>query len=673
MNDVVVPLPERGIRILRLRLIGVVKNYEVDFTSDQGTHRDLSIIAGRLATGKTTVLRFINYVFGGSSFPSPPEVIRQVRSALVEVATPDGVYTLERALGANNVYILPGRLDEIDPVQGTSHIVDPINDPNSVSQWLLTTVGLQDVVLKEAPTKEESAVDHLGFRDLMWTVLYLNERVGSQQLLHAGQFMKEQKLRQTVDAIFGVHDNEQADLARRIRDASVALESQRKAVALLQEFVAQQQPGSIDGLELEAERVDRDLSAVAIQLRELTQKERAASTFADELRVRQAELAESASRANQFLRDRKSLVSRFASLRAQYADDIRKLTLLVEANLAFDELSVVTCPACLNPLLTAPTVDGGVCSLCHQPVTNERSAERIDASKSELAAAKRRYKELDDYWQRLIAELPRLEANQQQTQLAESEAAALLDESTRNAVSPFSAARDQLQLRRQASLVIRNGITSGIKLLTGLEARVAQLERAERNLTALRSEQRDARQRPDRDEVLREVNSRFSAILHFMEYPKVDEAGVLPPYLDSKLVPYVRGQHFKEASSGGQVLISLAWMLSIFEVAYEQRAAHPGLLMIDTPQKNLGGAADDAAFADIHLIERFYDHLTHWLAGSGKGAQVIVVDNTPPTNVAADIAVRYTRDPQEPPFGLIDNETGLEPPAEAEGAAASDE
>lgn len=102
-------------------------------------------------------------------------------------------------------------------------------------------------------------------------------------------------------------------------------------------------------------------------------------------------------------------------------------------------------------------------------------------------------------------------------------------------------------------------------------------------------------------------------------------------------------------------------MLAVFETAHEANHAHPGFLMIDTLQKNLGGLADDAEFADIHLIERLYTHVETWLSDAGQGAQIIVVDNTPPAAVEPHIVVRYTRDPEVEPFGLIDNETGADP------------
>ncbi|MEY9809979.1 hypothetical protein [Streptomyces albogriseolus] len=42
----------------------------------------------------------------------------------------------------------------------------------------------------------------------------------------------------------------------------------------------------------------------------------------------------------------------------------------------------------------------------------------------------------------------------------------------------------------------------------------------------------------------------------------------------------------------------------------------------------------------------------------GSGAQVIVADNSPPELIEDRVIVRYSRDESEPPYGLIDDETG---------------
>ena len=661
-------LPARGIRIRRLRLLGITKPFDVNFLDEaQQELRALGIIAGRTNTGKTAVLRFVDYAMGASNYPSHSEVQRQVRGVLLEIQTTDGIFTLERALGAKNVILYPSAIDALSEVTGVGHVVEPISDPDSISQWLLATVGLQDVNLKEAPTKDDSGTDRLSFRDLMWLCLYYNERVGSQQLLHTGNYMKELKLRQVVEAVFGVHDNDQADLARRVRDAQTALDFQRRSTEALQEFVEQQEPKSIEALQIEAEDLDKEIAETSAELNQLTARETAASDFATQLRKRHSDLATAATAADALVRDRESLINRFASLRAQYADDVRKLTLLVEAGTVFNQLSVTVCPVCFSPLRLHTIQADGTCSLCHHAVSpddNEaegnggNSGAEAELAKKELRAANRRYKELDDYWQRLNDELPRLREQSVQAAATESLASIELDNATRTAVTPFLGERTEMEGRQRATLVLRSKTANGIKLYTGLQARLTSYDIARRNLESLRKEQRETKDRPDRATVIRALSARYAAILQEIKYPKVDEAGVLPPYLDDKLVPFVRGQHFKEASSGGQVLVTLAWMLAIFETAYESNHAHPGFLMIDTPQKNLGGLADEAEFADIHLVERLYDHIQSWLGNAGQGAQIIVVDNTPPTAVEQRIIVRYTRDPHTVPFGLIDNETG---------------
>jgi len=583
----------------------------------------------------------------------------------LEIQTADGLFTIERALNGQRTQVYPSDLDNIDQISATTYVIEPTSDSQSLSQFLLATVNLQDVNLKEAPTQEESSTDRLSFRDLMWLCLFLNERIGSQQLLNSGNIQKAIKLRQVVDAVFGVHDNEEADLARRIRDAQSALDQQRRSLEQLQEFVAKQEPKSHARLEIEATELTGQLATVRHRLQELRVRESAASEFAAELRSHHAALSTAASRSSAKVRDRVSLLNRFGSLRAQYADDVRKLTLLVEAEGGFNQLSVEVCPACLNTLEVPPALENGRCTLCnHNVQSNHDSSAMFNAdskvsAQRELRAAKRRYRELDDFWLRLGEELDGLRSQADEDAHAEAEVGVRLDEATRSAVTPFLGERNELQAQQQNLLVRINEIGNGLRLRKGLEAKAVDVDRAEKNLGLLRQQRRDRQQRPDRESILHRLSERFRDILYEIEYPKIKEDGILPPHLDKNLVPYVRNEHFREASSGGQVLISLAWALAIFEVAYEGNDAHPGFLMIDTPQKNLGGAADDTEFADIRLVERFYRHIDSWLSAAGAGAQLIFVDNTPPDLAVKHIVIRYTRDPAVPPFGLIDNETGV--------------
>jgi hypothetical protein len=88
--------------------------------------------------------------------------------------------------------------------------------------------------------------------------------------------------------------------------------------------------------------------------------------------------------------------------------------------------------------------------------------------------------------------------------------------------------------------------------------------------------------------VIHSLSRRFADILADFQYPKLTGA-----LIDDNLMPQVRELNYSAASSGGLVLISLAYHLAIWEIAFEQGAAAPGVLVIDSPQKNLGHAADD--------------------------------------------------------------------------------
>ncbi|MGI5238806.1 hypothetical protein [Dactylosporangium sp. CA-139066] len=113
--------------------------------------------------------------------------------------------------------------------------------------------------------------------------------------------------------------------------------------------------------------------------------------------------------------------------------------------------------------------------------------------------------------------------------------------------------------------------------------------------------------RADRSAVVRRVGERYRAILAEFRYPKLADA-----YLAEDLTPYVRGESYLTASSGGRTLIALAWQLAMFETAWESRSSHPGFLLLESPQKNLGALGD---LEDGQTIERVYWHIEAWLAG----------------------------------------------------------
>ena len=699
------PQLARGIRLLRLRLGGITKSYDVDFRRPDGTPRPLSVISGPTNTGKTSILQLATYAMGGAQYPDHDEILRQVRTVILETVMPPGFITIERALESRNALVFDLSLDRLGETVPEPHPVEPAGDPRSLSKYLLSTIDLQEVQLREAPSQDQSETDPLSFRDVMWLCLLLNERVGSNQLLFEGNHNKNLKLIQVVDAIFGVHESESADRARRISQRQSELAEARAEVTSLRDFVREQDATPREVLQHAAEEADAELEAVRIALARLDADEVAAVGVAADLRSRHAQAVRRATEARQRVRDREAMVSRYASLRAQYADDIRKLTFLKQAGSVFDQLSVRVCPACLGRLPDSPKIADSICSMCSQhvpkaissltlgsaavgreiPVAGLRSQSASESGptlppnsglsdepsdapddledglvqkiiQAELRGTRRRFNELNEYWLQLDEGLAGLRTAATRASETEAALAAQIDRAAAGKVTPFVSAREAILARRQAAVVRRDRVNAGLRNWRSVDARQRKVDRLAGELAELRREQRENKVGPGREAMIRSLSGRFREILTEWGYPKHEGTGVI----NEKLVPHARMRPYTSASSGGMVLQTLAWMLSVFEIAYEQEANHPGFLLIDTPQKNLGGAAaaDDEEFADFRLVERFYRHLITWLEGPGRGAQIVIVDNTPPPIAEPFVVRHFTRDPNHGMYGLIDNEKG---------------
>jgi hypothetical protein len=131
--------------------------------------------------------------------------------------------------------------------------------------------------------------------------------------------------------------------------------------------------------------------------------------------------------------------------------------------------------------------------------------------------------------------------------------------------------------------------------------------------------------------------------------------------VDDKFVPYLGDRVYRSiGSDGAKTLISLAWTLAIFELVIESGGPHPGFLLLDSVQKNLAPTRDrskDDEYTNPAIYDRMYSHVQNWLEQNST-AQIIIVDHEPPTSMKDHEVVHFSGDRQQPPYGLIDDETG---------------
>lgn len=642
--------------------MGLAREYGVDFTRD-GEVRPLGVIAGEISTGKTSTLEFVDYCLGSSRHPRHLEIERRVRSALLEVEVAGEVLVIERAVFTTEqaATVHRCRLAELaEPHTTERRPLTPVGDPNSLSSLLLAATGLDGMQLREAPTQPESATDPLSFRDLMPLCFLTNQRLDNKNLLFENPHMRGLKLRQVIEIVFDVYDGQLAamgDQLTRLEDEQRDLAAE---IAALDTFLRENEvPGRIE-LDARGAELEVELEQARTTLDALSGRMQAATAYAAEARSQYAALRRESGERAARVRDRETLLRRLLPLRGQYAEDERKLIFFQEAERIFDPLRVRTCPACLQDLSSPIEVEaGGTCSLCDQHVAV--SSEAIDIG-AERAAVRTRLQAIERYIEDVERQLEEAQAAYTRSLDAETEVQQRLDSEVAHDLSPFMAQRDDIVGAREKLRAQRQEVTQQIRWREGLDRRYAQAGQLQSRIDELRRRIEELRAgRPDRRAVNADLTERFASLLREFGFPKLNEPE--KPYLNDAFVPYVRGNRYTDiGSTGALTLISLAWQLTVFERAVEQGQPHPGFLMIDSPQKNLmpeGDVGADNEFGDPAIPRRVWEHIVGWTESMGHAAQLIVVDNRPPSElVEAHVVVRYSGRVDEPPYGLIEDEVG---------------
>ena len=375
--------------------MGLARNYDISFLEDSAP-RALSTIAGEISTGKTSVLEFIDYCLGARNHPRHPEIQRKVHGALLELDLSGEIQVIERRVFSNDQYALVHgcSLDALDRPHARSRRRLEAGDPRSLSALLLAHCELSGISLREAPSQPSSRTDPLSFRDVMGLAFMPNSRLDGKQLLNEGAHMRELKLRQVIEVVFQIHDDQQAKLGDALEEAKANRASLEGEIRSLQDFLLEQEVP--ERLELDARRrsLIQERAVALTELTQLSQQMRAVTEYAAGLRARFANARRAAAQAASRARDRATLLRRLEPLQGQYNEDESKLIFFAEVHQLFDPLQIGTCPACLQPLPETPEVVDAACGLCGQGLPTADAPVDV---KRELDAVRQRRRELDRY------------------------------------------------------------------------------------------------------------------------------------------------------------------------------------------------------------------------------------------------------------------------------------
>ncbi len=635
------------IRISILKIIGINKDYIIKFKDG------LNIIAGEISTGKTSILDLIDYCLGKRDSPSYPELLRNGRTALLEIEVNSEIITIERPLfsQSNTAFIHNCSIHDLKNEHKVEDIkATQIKNQVSISSYLLSKLGLDDIPLKEAPTQASSGVDTMSFRDLMFICYLRYDRISGLNLLFEKTPQKYIKLRQVVDVIFDLHSDILAKMAEEYKLLQENLEEVIQKEKTLNNFINEQRIPTIDELEEERENLFDDVNKTKGKLNSIDMTISNSSEIGKEVRNEVLRLNEKLQSNRTDQRSYKKTLNKLMPLRGQYNEDISKLNFLHNAKQIIDPLSIVLCPVCFSKIEVKESIK--TCKLCGNEIKHVESDVEIDVSK-EIKTIKRKMNELNKYVEELDLRLSEKEKEEKELLINMELNNRKLDEELKNYVSPFLRERDLLV----SSISKNENELSHIDELINIRNSIENIINAKKKLNnnIIHIEQKIEQERDkivNRKVIMRLMNEDFNKHLETVHFPKLSDA-----YFNDKLMPYIRGTRYDKLSSTGAVsLASICWITSIYEVALKNSDYHPRFLMLDNIQSGIGvGAELDRDFKDENIIKGVYNLLLQ-LADSSISNQIIIVDNHPPNEVGHHVIVRFSRDPERPPYGLIDDD-----------------
>ena len=575
----------------------------------------LNIVAGPIASGKTTFVRYLRFLLGGS-LGQPPKEARSCVTAVSGTVNLNGKSFLiaRPAVSTRNARVEIAGDDRTWRLPAYSSL-----DGNTYTNWLLQQMELPRIEVPSAPTKPDSDPTPISIGDYFLYSYLAQDELGFSVFGHRDPF-KDIKRKYVFEVAYGFYDLKTAQLQERLRKVQGQLRELRARETLFETFFEGTPLANKASIEHELRAVNRELREVeAVAMDMATPPHESGDTAllqADvlELEATAAALEASEKAEHQALRNLRELASQLESQSA-------KLTRSIVSHKYLTDLDFVVCPRCGSGL-EQQRVSPPLCYLCIQEPSLEFSREALV---NEQGAVEQQLTEAQDPLRARETRSAEL-----QNQLTAAKKALVgkrleLDFQTKSYVSEHAAkiasvaARRARLTSRSAQLEDYLSVLAKIDDAQRLKAKLAvEKDRIEQDLAASAAEAGESQDRVGR------LSERFNEILEQLKPPKFGEeqSSAINP---NTYLPVYYGRPFVELSSPGlATLVNVAHALAHQLTAIELKLKLPQILIIDGLSEHLGQEGlDPERLAAVYklLIDTSRAH---------PDLQVIVVDNDIP-------------------------------------------
>jgi hypothetical protein len=620
------------ISISGLNLVGYRKVYSIPFFPG------MNIIYGDSDTGKSSILEFINYLLGASSIELSDEVNASIEYAALELEINSVSLTIKRNIYDPKEYIevypcVFERCADFFPKKYSPNFTDTHAPDGFFSDFLLDSLGFPKVKIKVSPSKADSEVKRLSFRNLFKYVYVNQDDVGSKSFLDLNNWIKSTSNREVVKYIFNVLDSSIAELeveiAERARESKKLLNKYTSVSEFLRETGYDSQVSIDDSITI----IDKTIDALEVEFTKINSSMVASSQNHTELKAIFNELSLNEKHAAQEIIKTRVQIEKYSRLKNDYENDIAKINSIIHAQTRIGQATEHTnpCPVCDTPILPTRATDS------FQTVSR-------DTLLDELNSIQKKKKSIQSLIDELSSKSRELAKDQAAYNFDLSRAREMLDTESQAMITPYLTQRDTLVKEIASNKKARDFLVNNIRVRNQqqkIHDAYENLNLAIKQLNERLAELRETA--PSISEVLETLGDYLSKYLKKVNIKRQEGISISP----KSFAPVIRGRDYLNITSGGlRTISSVGYMISLLEYAIDSEINHPRLLMIDTVGKYLGKTTKEKYQDQTSVQEDTregisdplkYQNIYEYLLGVANKAeekevpcQIILVDNDVP-------------------------------------------
>lgn len=608
----------------------------------------VSFFHGKMAAGKSSIVRLIDFCLGGD-LERTPAIQQELVAVKLAARIGNNDVVLEReAQSSNQVQVTWKGDDDYRTVLVPTHSgsgQQPVfgTDVFYLSDLIFYLSGSPILKVRKNKISPNSPLVRLSFRDILW-YCYLDQDNLDSSFYRLEEPIILSKSRNVMRFIVGHYTNRLNELEAHLAEVKEQKLGKREAIKQIKSFLGQFGYRSETDISNEVEHVQQELSEARSEETSIRQGYMSDTHFVDELRQSLRKLSNQLAQEEQALVDLHEKVNQQEALRAELLSAKLKVVRANSATTLLSGVSFESCPACGTSVDQPSYRAEGSCYLCGRyPIQNNgKPSIQSEVISRDLVS---RIEELDEaipiHKKAIKHQVRRLD------KLAEekSQLDRTLGQELEKYDSAFLAKSREIE-RRIATLEER---IKGLQKLSDMISGLSVLEREVNDLGVSESEleeqiKQEKATLSNADQNIEGIEKAYLEALLKICLPGVSKNDQVEinrttwiPWIFSNGDEALKWYFSNTGSGGKKTLLKVCYALALHKVAAENELPLPNFVIIDTPMKNIGEDVNKDIF------KSFYNYLYELVETSLSSTQIIIIDKEyfSPDNYDVDFYERY--------------------------------